>query len=67
MIYTVTLKELAGEIMDFYSQVCGTDEGAFQHLKDDVSVVLIHGGPDVLPVSKYSACRDKFFSKYQIC
>jgi len=35
--------------MDFFSQVCGTDEGAFQHLKDDVSVVLIHGGQEVLP------------------
>jgi NADH dehydrogenase FAD-containing subunit len=41
--------ELAGELMDFFSQVCGTEEGAFQHLRDDVSVILVHGGPDLLP------------------
>ena len=41
--------ELAGEMMDFFSQVCGTTDGAFQHLKDDVSVMLVHGGPDLLP------------------
>lgn len=41
--------ELAGELMDFYSQVCGTADGAFQHLRDDVSVILVHGGPDLLP------------------
>lgn len=36
-------------MMDFFSQVCGTADGAFQHLRDDVSVMLIHGGPDLLP------------------
>ena len=46
--------------MDFFSQVCGTDEGAFQHLKDDVSVVLVHGGQEVLPASKYFAYCGSF-------
>ncbi|KAL7508453.1 hypothetical protein ACHAWX_000727, partial [Stephanocyclus meneghinianus] len=41
--------ELAGELMDFYSQVCGRADGAFQHLRDDVSVMLVHGGPELLP------------------
>lgn len=41
--------ELAGELSDFFAQVCRKPDGAFQHLKDDVSVMLIHGGSDLLP------------------
>ena len=41
--------ELAGEMSDFFAQVCSTPDGAFQHLAEDVSVTLVHGGPEVLP------------------
>mmetsp|Transcript_47135 Transcript_47135/g.57022 ORF Transcript_47135/g.57022 Transcript_47135/m.57022 type:complete len:367 (-) Transcript_47135:132-1232(-) len=41
--------ELCGELKDFFSQVCGFPDGAYQHLKDDISVMLIHGGSDLLP------------------
>eukprot|EP00984_Skeletonema_dohrnii_P035915 scaffold36301_cov144-Skeletonema_dohrnii-CCMP3373.AAC.1 len=30
-------------------RVCGYPDGAYQHLRDDISVVLIHGGSDLLP------------------
>ena len=33
--------ELAGEMMDFFSQVCSRPDGAFQHLKEDVSIMLV--------------------------
>ena len=41
--------ELSGELKDFFAQVCGYPDGAYQHLRDDISVVLIHGGSDLLP------------------
>jgi NADH dehydrogenase FAD-containing subunit len=41
--------ELSAEISDFFAQVCRSPDGAYQHLKDDVSVMLIHGGSDLLP------------------
>lgn len=41
--------ELAGEIKDFLKQVCKPRKGAYARLKDDVSVILVHGGPDLLP------------------
>jgi NADH dehydrogenase FAD-containing subunit len=41
--------ELCGELRDFFRQVCGSPDGAFPHLLEDVSVTLVHGGPDLLP------------------
>ncbi|KAL3912134.1 MAG: hypothetical protein SGILL_007007, partial [Bacillariaceae sp.] len=41
--------ELAGEMFDFFSQVCSQPNGAYQHLSDDIEVILIHGGSDLLP------------------
>jgi NADH dehydrogenase FAD-containing subunit len=41
--------ELCGELQDFFAQVCAVPDGAYQHLKDDISVMLIHGGSDLLP------------------
>ncbi|KAL7474553.1 hypothetical protein ACHAW6_000527, partial [Cyclotella cf. meneghiniana] len=35
--------ELAGELMDFYSQ------GRWQHLRDNVLVMLVYGGSELLP------------------
>ena len=44
--------ELAGELSDFFSQVCRKPDGAYQHLAEDISVTLVHGGPDVLPAMR---------------
>lgn len=41
--------ELCGELCDLFSQVCRTPDGAYQRLRGDVSVMLVHGGPDLLP------------------
>ena len=41
--------ELSGELKDFFAQICAYPDGAYQHLKDDISVILIHGGSDLLP------------------
>lgn len=41
--------ELAGEMSDFFSQICSKPYGAYQHLADDIEVLLIHGGSDLLP------------------
>lgn len=41
--------ELAGELCDFFNQVCRYPDGAFQRLKGDISIMLIHGGSEVLP------------------
>ena len=41
--------ELSGELKDFFAQICGYPDGAYQHLKDDISVILIHGGSELLP------------------
>ncbi|KAL7532903.1 hypothetical protein ACHAXR_010309 [Thalassiosira sp. AJA248-18] len=40
--------ELSGELCDFFAQVCGPND-AYQHLRDDISVMLIHGGNQLLP------------------
>lgn len=42
--------ELAGEINDFLKQICKPREGAYARLKDDVSVMLVHGGVELLPM-----------------
>lgn len=41
--------ELAGELCDFFAQVCRKPDGAFQRLAEDISIILVHGGADVLP------------------
>ncbi|KAL3809331.1 hypothetical protein ACHAXA_003220 [Cyclostephanos tholiformis] len=41
--------ELCGELSDFFRQVCGSPDGAYQHLRDDVLITLVHGGSDLLP------------------
>jgi NADH dehydrogenase FAD-containing subunit len=41
--------ELAGEMSDFFGQICRKPGGAYQHLAQDVSVVLVHGGSELLP------------------
>ena len=40
--------ELAGEMSDFLAQITSYN-GAFEHLKDDISIILIHGGSELLP------------------
>jgi len=42
--------ELAGEINDFLKQICKPRKGAYGRLKDDVAVMLVHGGPELLPM-----------------
>lgn len=41
--------ELCGEMCDFFSQICKSPDGAYQHLANDISVVLVHGGSELLP------------------
>lgn len=41
--------ELAGELNDFLKQICKPRQGAYARLKEDVSVMLVHGGTDLLP------------------
>lgn len=41
--------EMAGELMDFVGQICSKPDGAYQHLAEDISVMLVHGGSDLLP------------------
>jgi len=41
--------ELSGELCDFFGQICGAPDGAYQHLREDVEVLLIHGGAELLP------------------
>lgn len=41
--------ELCGELSDFFAQICRSPDGAYQHLADDISVVLVHGGTELLP------------------
>ena len=41
--------ELCGEMCDFFSQICNSPDGAYQHLANDISVVLVHGGSELLP------------------
>lgn len=45
----VQLVELCGELSDFFGQICSKPAGAFQHLANDISVILVHGGSEVLP------------------
>jgi len=41
--------ELAGELSDFFRQICAKPDGAFQHLASDIEIILVHGGPELLP------------------
>jgi NADH:ubiquinone reductase (H+-translocating) len=41
--------ELAGEIADFVKDICKPRVGAYPMLMDDVKIILIHGGPDLVP------------------
>jgi NADH dehydrogenase FAD-containing subunit len=41
--------ELASEMSDFFSQVCSQPNGAYQHLANDIEVILIHGGKELVP------------------
>jgi len=41
--------ELSGELSDFFGQVCSSPDGAYQSVRDDVSVMLVHGGSALLP------------------
>lgn len=41
--------ELAGELSDFFAEICSKPDGAYQHLANDVEVILIHSGSDLLP------------------
>jgi NADH dehydrogenase FAD-containing subunit len=34
---------------DFFAQICRSPDGAYQHLKDDIEIMLIHGGNELLP------------------
>ncbi len=48
-----TWVELCAEISVLFAQVCQIPDGAYQHLKNDVSVMLIHGGSDLLPGERW--------------
>jgi len=41
--------ELSGELCDFFAQMCRSPDGAYQRLRDDIEILLIHGGSDLLP------------------
>ena len=41
--------ELSGELCDFFAEMCRSPDGAYQRLRDDVEVLLVHGGPELLP------------------
>jgi len=41
--------ELSGELCDFFGQICRFPDGAYQRLREDVEVLLIHGGSELLP------------------
>uniref|UniRef100_A0A7S2TVZ9 FAD/NAD(P)-binding domain-containing protein n=1 Tax=Lotharella oceanica TaxID=641309 RepID=A0A7S2TVZ9_9EUKA len=41
--------ELAGELMDFLNDVRRSRVGAYARLKDDVKIMLLHGGSDLVP------------------
>ncbi|CAB9499640.1 Internal alternative NAD(P)H-ubiquinone oxidoreductase A1, mitochondrial [Seminavis robusta] len=42
--------ELAGELNDFLQEICEPKVGAYQRLANDYQVMLVHGGPDLLPM-----------------
>ena len=41
--------ELLGELSDFFAQMCRSPDGAYQRLRNDIEILLIHGGSDLLP------------------
>jgi NADH dehydrogenase FAD-containing subunit len=41
--------ELCGELVDFCKDVSKPRVGAYPKLRDDIKVILIHGGPDLVP------------------
>mmetsp|Transcript_12205 Transcript_12205/g.35749 ORF Transcript_12205/g.35749 Transcript_12205/m.35749 type:complete len:473 (-) Transcript_12205:108-1526(-) len=56
--------ELAGEMSDFFVQICSKPDGAYQHLAEDISVTLVHGGSDLLPAMDMDL-REKALSSLQ--
>ena len=41
--------EMAGELSDFCLDITKPRVGAFPKLRDDYRVILVHGGPELLP------------------
>jgi NADH dehydrogenase len=41
--------ELAGELSDLFKDICRPRKGAYSKLAKDVRIMLIHGGPDLVP------------------
>jgi NADH dehydrogenase FAD-containing subunit len=41
--------ELAGELSDFLKDVTNPQKGVYNHLANDVNVILMHGGKDLVP------------------
>lgn len=41
--------ELAGELADFVQDICKPRIGAYPDLRDDVRIVVLHGGPELVP------------------
>ena len=41
--------ELSGELCDFFNQICRDPDAPYHRLAEDVSVLLVHGGSDLLP------------------
>lgn len=41
--------ELSGELSDFFRQICRDPDAPYHRLAEDVSVLLVHGGSDLLP------------------
>lgn len=41
--------ELAGELSDFFSEVTRNSDGAFQRLGEDISIMIVHGGSELIP------------------
>ncbi len=40
--------ELSGELCDFFNQICRDPDAPYHRLAEDVSVLLVHGGSDLL-------------------
>jgi len=41
--------ELSGELSDFFGEICSYPDGAYQHLRGEISITLVHGGSELLP------------------
>lgn len=44
-----TGEELAAELIDFLKQICRRPDGPYRLLQEEYEVILVHGGPDLLP------------------